>query len=46
MVVPVVALVLSSVFEDYTWSLSAIGGLVLVVTGNFLALKKPKLSPA
>ena len=46
MVVPVVALVISSFFEGYAWSLSAIAGLVLVVGGNFLALGKKRGSPA
>ncbi|THB79988.1 MAG: DMT family transporter [Desulfobacteraceae bacterium] len=42
MVVPVVALVISSFVEDYHWSLPAVSGLILVVAGNFLALvKKP-----
>lgn len=46
MVVPIVALLLSSYFEGYTWTLPAVAGLVLVVGGNFLALKKPKPAPA
>lgn len=46
MVVPVVALIISSFFEGYAWSLSAIAGLVLVVGGNFLALGKKRGSPA
>ena len=46
MVVPVVALILSSFFEGYTWNFLAISGLFLVVGGNFLALSKSKLSSA
>jgi drug/metabolite transporter (DMT)-like permease len=42
MLVPVVALVLSSFFEGYTWNISALAGLFLVVGGNFLALSRPK----
>lgn len=42
MVVPVVALILSSLFEGYAWKGSALLGLALVVGGNFLALNKPK----
>ena len=38
MVVPVVALCISSVAEGYVWSLPAAAGLCLVVGGNFLAL--------
>jgi drug/metabolite transporter (DMT)-like permease len=44
MVVPVVALILSSFFEGYAWSVSAISGLLLVIGGNFLALSKGKVS--
>lgn len=40
MVVPVVALIISSFFEGYVWSLSAIIGLILVMSGNFLALHR------
>ena len=39
MVVPVVALMLSSFFEGYSWNFSAVLGLVLVVGGNYLALR-------
>lgn len=42
MLVPVVALVLSSFFEGYSWTVSALGGLLLVLVGNFLALDKKK----
>ena len=44
MVVPVVALILSSFFEGYSWNFSAVLGLLLVIGGNFLALSKPRLS--
>lgn len=40
MLVPVVALILSSFFEGYAWKGSAVLGLALVVGGNFLALHK------
>lgn len=43
MVVPAVALILSSMFEGYVWQGSAIIGIVLLVAGNFLALYKPKV---
>ncbi len=46
MVVPVVALILSSFFEGYSWNLPAISGLCLVVGGNFMALSKPRRSSA
>ncbi|MBT7260936.1 MAG: DMT family transporter, partial [Desulfobacula sp.] len=44
MLVPVVALVLSSFFEGYSWNFSAVLGMILVVGGNFLALSKRRLS--
>ncbi|MCK5350020.1 MAG: DMT family transporter [Desulfobacula sp.] len=40
MLVPVVALILSSFFEGYSWNFSAVLGLFLVVGGNFLALSR------
>lgn len=40
MVVPVVALGISSFAEGYVWTLPAVAGLFLVVAGNFLALAK------
>ena len=46
MVVPVVALIISSVAEGYTWNLSGGMGLVLVVGGNFWALHKKPEAPA
>lgn len=44
MLVPLVALILSSFFEGYSWNFSAILGLLLVVGGNFMALYKPRFS--
>ncbi|MEX1300397.1 MAG: EamA family transporter [Desulfotignum sp.] len=41
MVVPVVALIISSFAEGYVWSISAVAGMILVVGGNFLALHRP-----
>ncbi len=46
MIVPVVALILSSFFEGYTWNLTAVSGLLLVVGGNYLALKKTGMAKA
>jgi drug/metabolite transporter (DMT)-like permease len=36
---PIVALLLSSWFEGYRWSLWAVAGLALVLTGNWLAMR-------
>ena len=44
MLVPVVALILSSFFEGYSWNFSAVLGMILVVGGNFLALSKRRPS--
>ena len=39
LVSPVVALLISSLFENYTWSMVAILGVILLFAGNILALK-------
>ena len=39
---PVVALTVSSVYEDYRWSAMALGGLALVIAGNLLAFLPAK----
>lgn len=39
---PLVALAISSVVEDYRWTLPAFAGLALVMTGNVLVFRKPK----
>jgi drug/metabolite transporter (DMT)-like permease len=38
---PVIALTISTFFENYSWTLPAISGLGLVLFGNYLVLKKP-----
>jgi drug/metabolite transporter (DMT)-like permease len=42
---PVVALVVSTLFEGYTWSLPAVVGLAVLVAGNALALGGPRKGP-
>ena len=42
-VFPVVALGLSTLFEDYRWSLSALAGVALVLCGNAIVLGGPQL---
>lgn len=39
---PVVALALSTVFEDYRWTIQALLGFLLVLLGNFLVLSKAR----
>ncbi|MEN8687857.1 MAG: DMT family transporter [Desulfuromonadales bacterium] len=43
---PVVALGLSSIWEDYAWSVPGVCGIVLILFGNYLAMarKKPSTS--
>ncbi len=42
---PVVALALSTLWEGYRWSLPAACGVLLILLGNYLALKRPKPLP-
>jgi drug/metabolite transporter (DMT)-like permease len=44
LVYPVVALLLSTIFEGYQWSTQAIIGLLLILAGNYIAMKKPKVA--
>lgn len=41
---PIVALIISTIFENYHWSLLAIMGVVLVLGGNVMILYKPQRS--
>lgn len=41
LIVPVIALLLSTVFENYVWTANALAGLVLVLLGNFVILMQP-----
>jgi drug/metabolite transporter (DMT)-like permease len=43
---PLVALVLSTFWEDYHWSAEALAGIGLILGGNYLALKKKKMKAA
>ncbi len=40
LVFPVVALLISSIIEDYRWTLWSLGGLLLVIGGNWLAMRR------
>ena len=42
---PVVAMLLSTLFEGYRWTLVAVFGAVLAVAGNWLALAPARFSP-
>ena len=39
---PVVALALSTIWEDYQWTISGLCGIALILCGNYLALVKSK----
>ena len=43
MLIPLVALIISTFFEDYSWSGGAVIGLVLVMAGNIILLKNKSL---
>ncbi|MBN1781875.1 DMT family transporter [bacterium] len=43
-VVPVIALFLSALYEDYHWSGYAVAGIVLLIVGNFLVLNKKSMN--
>lgn len=46
LIFPVVALVISTIFEGYHWSASAFGGVALILLGNLLLLKRKPVAPA
>ena len=40
LIIPFVAIILSTIFESYQWTLLAVAGFVLVALGNFLVLTR------
>jgi drug/metabolite transporter (DMT)-like permease len=40
LVFPIIALVLSTIFEDYNWNALALIGVILITIGNFMILKR------
>lgn len=42
-IIPVISMVISSIFEDYTWNLSAIIGLPFLLLGNYLGMSKKQI---
>lgn len=46
LLVPIIALLLSSVFEDYRWDTTAIAGVMLILAGNFVVLERKKTRQA
>jgi drug/metabolite transporter (DMT)-like permease len=43
--VPVIAMLLSTLFEGYHWTATAVGGSLLALAGLIIALKAPRLRP-
>ncbi len=43
---PIVALIISTVLEDYVWTAPALAGVALILGGNVLAIARPKRRPA
>ena len=44
-VIPVLAMILSTFFEDYVWTPPALAGMALVMVGNVLVMKRKDLTP-
>jgi drug/metabolite transporter (DMT)-like permease len=40
LVFPIIALILSTIFEDYKWNAFALIGVLLITIGNFMILRK------
>lgn len=41
-IAPVIALILSTIFEDYHWSLTSFLGAIIILSGNLIVLVKRK----
>jgi drug/metabolite transporter (DMT)-like permease len=44
--IPLVALTISSLFEGYRWSLTSLAGVAVAVAGNAIILRRPAAKPA
>ena len=42
LIIPVIALILSTIFEDYSWNIFAFFGVLFILMGNFIILRKRK----
>ena len=42
LLVPVLALLLSTIFEGYRWGMNGVSGIVLVLMGNLVLLTRPR----
>jgi len=46
LVIPIIALILSTIFEDYHWTPMALIGVSFILAGNIIILRKKKSKPA
>jgi drug/metabolite transporter (DMT)-like permease len=42
LIFPIIALILSTIFEGYLWTITAVAGVFLILSGNFIILQKKK----
>jgi drug/metabolite transporter (DMT)-like permease len=45
-VFPLVALIISTILEDYVWTTTALIGVALILGGNVLAVARPATKPS
>lgn len=45
LVYPVIAIIISTIFEGYQWNIYSFSGLIIILVGNFLAMGKYKEIP-
>ena len=43
LIIPIIALILSTLFEDYKWNALALIGVLLITSGNIMILKRKKV---
>lgn len=46
LVVPIIALIISTLFENYTWTVAGMVGVVFIISGNFIVLERGKTEQA
>lgn len=46
LVVPIIALILSTLFENYSWTTAGIFGVAFIISGNFIVLERGKTKQA
>lgn len=43
LVIPLIAMIISTIFEGYQWKISAVLGILFILSGNIIVLKKKKI---